>query len=70
MAFEEFDSNLQGAFPDYYCVIRDKKQDFYWVINLEDHPNSFLLDKSYQQFVSSDQQENEDSYVIIQPQPR
>lgn len=58
----------QGAMPDYYYVIKDKDQDCYWVINLEDHPNSFLLDKSYQQFVNNDKMEQQDSYVIKQPQ--
>ena len=69
MAFEN--SNMFfGELPDYYCVIKDKNQDCYWVINLEDHPSSFLLDKSYQQFISSGQTEQDDSYVIVQPQPR
>ena len=67
MAFEDFDSNLQGAFPDYYCVIRDKKQDFYWVINLEDHPNSFLLDQSFQNFLPSQMKEDQETMVIFQP---
>ena len=52
MAFEDNNSMLQGQLPDVYCVVKDKEQDFYWVINLEDHPGTFLLDISYQQYIS------------------
>ena len=70
MAFEEYNNMLQGELPDFYCVVKDKEQDFYWVINLEDHPGTFLLDKSYQQYLPADQKEDTESFVIIQPQER
>lgn len=70
MAFEELDGFIEGILPDYYCVVKDKKQDFYWVINLEDHPNSFLLDKSFQQHLAPNMKEGQESYVVIQPQER
>ena len=38
---EEFDS-----LNNFYFVAKDEESDFYWVINLEDHPSSFILDKS------------------------
>ena len=70
MAFEEIDGMFDGVLPDYYCVVKDKNEDFYWVINLEDHPNSFLLDKSYQQYLSNGRTQGQDSFVVIQPQER
>lgn len=70
MAFDEFEDMFDGILPDYYCVVKDKKQDFYWVINLEDHPSSFLLDKSYQQYISPEHKQDQESFVIIQPQER
>lgn len=56
-----------GNIPDFYCVLKDNDHDFYWVINLEDHPNSFLLDKGYQQLNSQGIEDNQQSMVIIQP---
>jgi hypothetical protein len=70
MAFEEIEGMFEGVLPDYYCVVKDKKEDFYWVINLEDHPSSFLLDKSYQQYLSPGRKHGQDSFVIIQPPER
>lgn len=70
MAFEALDGMFEGMLPDYYCVVKHKKQDFYWVINLEDHPSSFLLDKSYQQYIAPEQKQEQNSFVIIQPPER
>jgi hypothetical protein len=52
---------------DAYCVITNKEDGFYWVINLEDHPNSFLLDRSYQNFMSDNIINDQESMVIFQP---
>ncbi len=70
MAFEQVEDMLDGILPDFYCVVRDKKEGFYWVINLEDHPSSFLLDKSYQQYLSHGKEKGQDSFVVIQPPGR
>lgn len=58
---------ITANIPDFYCVVKDDDHDFYWVINLEDHPNSFLLDKGYQHLVSQGIENNQQSMVIIQP---
>jgi hypothetical protein len=70
MAFEAIEGMLEGILPDYYCVVKDKHEDYYWVINLEDHPSSFLLDKSYQQYLSPEKGKGQDSFVVIQPPER
>ncbi len=61
---EEFD-----ALNTFYFVAKDKENDFYWVLNLDDHPNSFLLDKSFQHLVPSKIREGNESMVIKQPLP-
>ena len=58
--------DLEIRMTDSYCILKNKKDGFYWVINLEDHPSSFLLDKSYQNF-SSKYKDNNQSMVIFQP---
>ena len=60
-------TNQYRGLPDFYCVVKDQDQDFYWVINLEDHPNSFLLDPTYQNLISPDHKTDQESMVIIQP---
>jgi len=57
---------LEIRTTDAYCIFKNKKYGFYWVINLEDHPSSFLLDKSYQNF-SPKYKDNNQSMVIFQP---
>jgi len=52
---------------DVYCIIKNKNDGFYWVINLEDHPNSFLLDHSYHNFLPPQFKEDHESMVVIQP---
>lgn len=69
MAFENL-NKLSKHLPDFYCVVKDKEQDFYWIIDLEDHPNSFLLDRTHQQLISPEHKEDQESIVIIQPQNR
>ncbi len=61
---EEFDE-----FNTFYYVAKDEENDFYWVLNLDDHPNSFLLDKSFQHLVPSKIREDNESMVIKQPLP-
>lgn len=61
---EEFD-----ALNTFYFIAKDKENDFYWVLNLDDHPNSFLLDKSFQHLVPSKIREGNESMVIKQPLP-
>ena len=62
--------NQYTGLPDFYCVVKDQEQDFYWVINLEDHPNSFLLDTTYQNLNSPELKKEQESMVVIQPPPR
>jgi hypothetical protein len=52
---------------DVYCIIKNKEDGFYWVLNLEDHPNSFLLDHSYHNFLPPQFKEDQESMVVIQP---
>ena len=52
---------------DAYFIINNKEDGFYWVINLEDHPNSFLLDRSFQNFMSTNISNDQESMVIFQP---
>ena len=59
--------NLEVQVKDAYFVIPNKEDGFYWIINLEDHPNSFLLDSSYQNFMSNDIMNEQESMVIFQP---
>lgn len=61
---EEFDD-----LNTFYYVAKDEENDFYWVLNLDDHPNSFLLDKSFQHLVPSKIREGNESMVIKQPLP-
>jgi len=59
--------NLEVQVKDAYFVIQNKEDGFSWIINLEDHPNSFLLDSSYQNFMSKDILNEQESMVIFQP---
>ena len=63
----DYNEELDIQMKDLYCIIKNKKDGFYWVLNLEDHPGSFLLDKSYQQFIPPEYKEDQESLVIIQP---
>lgn len=56
-----------SGLPNFYCVVKDQEQDFYWAINLEDHPNSFLLDPTYQNLNSPKLKRDQESMVVIQP---
>ena len=67
MAFEDLNKMI-SPLPDFYCVVKDKGQNFYWVIDLENHPNSFLVDSSFQNLVPPQLKEGQESIVIIQPQ--
>ncbi len=60
---EEMDVQIR----DVYCIVKNKEDGFYWVINLEDHPNSFLLDHSYQNFLPPQFKKDQESMVVIQP---
>ncbi|MBM3435289.1 MAG: hypothetical protein FJY07_03610 [Bacteroidetes bacterium] len=50
-----------------YFIVKNEEFGFYWVLNLENHPNSFLLDKTFQHFVPSTFKENQESMVVFQP---
>ena len=52
---------------DHYFLVKNKEHGFYWVINLNDHPNSFLLDHSFQNMVTPGAMAEEESMVVIQP---
>lgn len=64
---EKINSNLEVRMVDSYCVISNKEDNFYWVLNLEDHPNSFLLDRSFQNFISPNSEMHNGSMVVFQP---
>jgi len=63
---EQFDEGVVRM-KDVYCIIKNKEDGFYWVLNLEDHPNSFLLDHSYHNFQRPQYKEDQESMVVIQP---
>ena len=50
-----------------YCIIKNREDGFYWVLNLDNHPNSFLLDKTYQHFLPSSFKKDQESMVVFQP---
>ena len=52
---------------DCYFIVKNKENGFYWVINLNDHPNSFLLDHSFQNMITPNAFAEEESMVVIQP---
>ena len=56
-----------GMMKDFYYVVADEENDFYWALNLDDHPNSFILDKSYQNFRNNISGQENESMVVIQP---
>lgn len=58
---------ITAQMKDAFYVIQDQEEDFYWVINLEDHPNSFLLDKSYQNLLSDKDKATNSSMIVFQP---
>lgn len=64
---EDKQQEVEFMMKDIFFIIRNKKDGFYWVLNLEDHPNSFLLDKSFQNFEGSSYTEDTESLVILQP---
>jgi hypothetical protein len=59
--------DIDPKIKDLYCIIKNKNDGFYWVLNLEDHPNSFLLDRSYHNFLPPQFKEDHESMVVIQP---
>ncbi|MFU8844122.1 MAG: hypothetical protein ACNA7V_09985 [Bacteroidales bacterium] len=52
---------------DFYFMVKNQQDGFYWVINLENHYGSFILDKSNQNFLPPEYKEDQKSMVIIQP---
>ncbi len=58
---------IESSMNDVYCIVKNKENNFYWILNLEDHPNSFLLDKSFQQYLPTENYKAYDSMVVIQP---
>jgi len=69
MIDEELNIEEFNSLNNFFYVAKDEGNDFYWVINLEDHPSSFLLDKSFQHLVPSKIREGQESMVIKQPIP-
>ncbi len=35
-------ASVDVQIKDLYCIIKSKEDGFYWVLNLDDHPNSFF----------------------------
>lgn len=52
---------------DFFFMVKNQKDGFYWVLNLENHFGSFLLDKTDQNFLPPEYKEDQKSMVIIQP---
>lgn len=52
---------------DFYFILPDKENNFNWVINLDDHPNSFLLNGTHHRNIDTIRGEDDASMVIIQP---
>jgi hypothetical protein len=61
------DGRAEVTVKNVYCIIKNKEDGFYWVLNLENHPNSFLLDKSFQHFVPRSVKQDQESMVVFQP---
>lgn len=64
---ERVDDNMTIEMNDVYCIIKNKEDGFYWVINLEDHPGTFLLDKSYHNMLPPTEKGEQESMLVIQP---
>lgn len=62
---KEGDENV--SVKNVYCIIKNKEDGFYWVLNLENHPNSFLLDKTFQHFLPPTFKKDQESMVVFQP---
>jgi hypothetical protein len=69
MTDEELNIEEFNNTNDFFYVAKDEENGFYWVLNLEDHPSSFLLDKSFQHLMPSKIREGQESMVIKQPIP-
>jgi len=64
---DKTNTETEISITDVYCIVKNKENNFYWILNLEDHPNSFLLDKSFQQYLPTANFKAYESMVIIQP---
>ncbi len=67
MIQQEINNEWFEQFKDCYFIVKNKENGFYWVINLNDHPNSFLLDHSFQNMISREKISDQESMVVIQP---
>lgn len=67
MKENDINTEFFEQFNDCYCIVKNKENGFYWVINLNDHPNSFLLDHSFQHMITQDAMNEQESMVVIQP---
>jgi hypothetical protein len=67
MKHNEINTEWFEQFNDCYCIVKNKENGFYWVINLNDHPNSFLLDHSFQNMITPGAVNEQESMVVIQP---
>jgi hypothetical protein len=65
--FENRNNGQDVKVKDIFCIVKNKEDDFYWVINLEDHPSLFLLDHSYHNFLPPQFKKDQESLVVIQP---
>jgi hypothetical protein len=52
---------------DFFFLVKNQEDSFYWVINLENHFGSFILHQTNQNFLPPEYQEDQKSMVIIQP---
>ena len=64
---DKTNTEIEISMTDVYCIVKNKENNFYWVLNLEDHPNSFLLDKSFQQYLPATNYQAYETMVVIQP---
>jgi hypothetical protein len=60
-------ASVDVQIKDLYCIVKSKEDGFYWVLNLDDHPNSFILDRSYHNFIPPQFKKDHESMVVIQP---
>ena len=67
MTPQELNTECFENIKDHYFIIKSKENGFFWVLNLNDHPNSFLLDHSFQNMVSHEKISEQESMVVIQP---
>ncbi|GAB4326542.1 MAG: hypothetical protein Kow00127_19360 [Bacteroidales bacterium] len=67
MSNTEHNETTFGFDKDFYFVLQNQDEGIFWVIDLYDHPNSFLLSGDYHHVIPRGKDDDPESMVIIQP---